>query len=98
MEKQVLVASNSKKIELYDIWRVRNTKSLQHITEGIRIKSKCEWYEHGGQSTKFFLNLEKQQGAQNTIKKLFVNDKKITGETNIQVHLKKKKIVQKIAQ
>ena len=41
-----------------------------HITEGIRIRSKCEWYEHSEKSTKFFLNLEKQKGAQNTIKEL----------------------------
>ena len=40
-----------------------------HITEGIRIKSKFDWYEHSEKSTKFFLNLEKQRGAQNTIKK-----------------------------
>ena len=45
-----------------------------HITEGIRIRSKCDWYEHREKSTKFILNLEKQQGAQNTIKKLIVND------------------------
>ena len=31
-----------------------------HITEGIRIKSKCDWYEHSKKSTKFFLNLQKQ--------------------------------------
>ena len=30
-----------------------------------------------------FLNLEKQRGAQNTIKKLFTDDKKITDEKNI---------------
>ena len=40
-----------------------------HIAEGIRIGSKCDWYEHGKKLTKFFLNLEKQQGTQNTIKK-----------------------------
>ena len=26
---------------------------------GIRIRSKCDWYEYGEKSTKFFLNLEK---------------------------------------
>ena len=31
-----------------------------HITEGIRIRSKCDWYEHREKSTKFILNLEKQ--------------------------------------
>ena len=26
-----------------------------HITEGIRIRSKCNWYEQGEKSTYFFL-------------------------------------------
>ena len=25
-----------------------------HIAEGIRIRNKCDWYEHGEKSTKFF--------------------------------------------
>ena len=37
-----------------------------HSTEGIRIRSKCEWYEYSEKSAKLFLNLEKQRGAQNT--------------------------------
>ena len=48
-----------------------------HITEGIRIRSKCDWYKHSEKSSKFFLNLEKQRGIQNTIKKLIVSDKEI---------------------
>ena len=31
----------------------------------------------------FFLNLEKQRGSQNAIKKLFVDDKEITDQTHI---------------
>ena len=54
-----------------------------HITEGIRIRSKYKWYEHSEKSTKFFLNLEKQRGAQNTIKKLIVDDKEIIDQTHI---------------
>ena len=27
-----------------------------HITEGIRIRNKCEWYKHSENSAKFFLN------------------------------------------
>ena len=49
-----------------------------HIAEGIRIRSKCDWYEHGEKSTKFFLNLEKQRGSQNAIKILVIDDKEIT--------------------
>ena len=45
-----------------------------HITEGIRIRSKCNWYEHSEKS----INIEKQRGVQNTIKKLIVDDKETT--------------------
>ena len=48
---------------------------LRKLLEGIR--SKCDWYEHGEMSIKFFLSLEKQRGAQNTIKKLIADDKEI---------------------
>ena len=54
-----------------------------HITEGIRIRSKCNWYEHSKKSTKFFLNLEKQRGAQYTIKKLIVDNKEIIDQAQI---------------
>ena len=54
-----------------------------HITEGMRIRSKCNWYEHGEKSKHLFFNLEKQRGSQNTIKKLVVDDKEITNQTLI---------------
>ena len=49
-----------------------------HIAEGVRLRRKCDWYEQDEKSTKFFLNLEKQQGNQNRIRKLIVNEKEIT--------------------
>ena len=54
-----------------------------HIAEGVRLRSKCDWYEQGEKSTKFFLNLEKQRGDQNRIRKLIVNEKEINNETEI---------------
>ena len=48
-----------------------------HITEGIRIRSKCKWYKSNKKSTKFFLNLEKQRGAQNTMKNLLLTIRKL---------------------
>ena len=39
-------------VEIYD-----------HITDGTRIRSKCDWYEHGEKSAQFFLNLQKQLGS-----------------------------------
>ena len=55
----------------------------EHIAEGVRLRSKCDWYEQGKKSTKFFLNLEKQRGNQNRIRKLIVNEKEINNETEI---------------
>ena len=46
------------------------------IAEGIRIRSKYDWYEHGEKSTKYFLNLEKNRGNQNQIRKLIIDEKK----------------------
>ena len=42
-----------------------------HITEGIRIRSEFNWYEHSEkqQFFFFFFYLEKQRGTQSTIKK-----------------------------
>ena len=44
----------------------------------MKIRSKCEWYEDGEKSLKFFLNLEKRCGAQNRVRKLIVKEKEIT--------------------
>ena len=40
-------------------------KIYQEKTNGIRIRSKYNWYKHGEKSSKFFLNLEKSRVVQN---------------------------------
>ena len=40
------------------------------------MRSKCDWYEHGEKSSKFFLNLEKTRSTQNTIRNIFFKIKK----------------------
>ena len=50
----------------YDSVKNELDKIYSHIAEGARIRSKCNWHEHGEKSTKFFLSLEKQRGSQNT--------------------------------
>ena len=59
-----------------------------HIAEGTRIGSKCDLYEHDKKLTNFFLNLQKQQGSQNTVKKLVIDDKKITQKTHVLEHIR----------
>ena len=70
-----------------NIYKKELDSIYDHIAEGIRIRSKCDWYEHGEKSTKFFLNLEKKRGNQNQICKLIIDEKEIDGDVEI---LKKK--------
>ena len=43
--------------------------------DGIRIRGKCDWYESGEKSNKFFLNLEKTRASQGLIRTLVKNEK-----------------------
>ena len=45
------------------------------------------WYEEGEKSSKLFLNLEKRRGIQGQIRKLIVNNQKITHQNKIQNEL-----------
>ena len=53
-------------------------KIYQEKTNGIRIRSKCNWYEHGEKSSKFFLNLEKSCAVQNQIRNVLIDKIEIT--------------------
>ena len=92
-KQQALLESELEKLEnnLESSENLRKYESLKsdleliydHIAEGVRLRSKYDWYEQGEKSTKFFLNLEKQRGNQNRIRKLIVNEKEINNETEI---------------
>ena len=41
-----------------------------YITDGAILRSKVNWYEQGGKSTKYFLNLEKHSKSKTHIRKL----------------------------
>ena len=47
-------------------------------TEGAKIRSKCEYYQHGEKSKKFFLNLEKEKAINTTVRRLTDEVKDIT--------------------
>ena len=44
----------------YKVFRQQLDAIYEEKAKGIKIRSKCNWYELGEKSTKFFLNLEKQ--------------------------------------
>ena len=41
-----------------------------YITEGIILRSKTDWYEHGEKSSKYFLNLEKRNKSKSHLRKI----------------------------
>ena len=41
-----------------------------NIATGVKIQSKCDWYQYSEKSTKYFLNLEKQKAVNGTVKKV----------------------------
>ena len=63
------------------------------IAEGVRIRGKCDSYESGENSNKFFLNFEKTRAPQGLIRTLVTNEKEINDpvETNTELqHFYKK--------
>ena len=70
-------------IQIYKRYQKELDSIYDHITECIKIRSKCEWYERGEKSTKFFLNLDEKRGNQNQIRKLIFDKKEIDGDAKI---------------
>ena len=69
--------------EEYNECKSKQEDIYQIKVDGIRTRSKCNWYEHGEKSSKFFLNLEKQRAIQSQIRTVIVNEKEITSESEI---------------
>ena len=53
----------------------------------LKIRSKCEWYEVGEKSSKFFLNLEKQHVLLNQVQTLLCGEKEVTDKHKINQEL-----------
>ena len=50
---------------------------FERMGEDVKIRSKCQWYEGGQKSTKFFFKFEKKiQSLKVLVRKLEVNGKK----------------------
>ena len=66
--------SNEENQCLYGKWKRDLEEIYDNIVKGIRIRSRCQWYQEGEKSAKFFLNLEKCNGMQSQVRKIIVND------------------------
>ena len=64
---------------------------LEQIQEGkannVKIRSKCEWYEFGEKSPKFFLDLEKQDPSLNQVRTLLCGEKEVSDKHKINQEL-----------
>ena len=58
-------------------------KIYQEKTNAIRIRSKCNWYEHGEKSSNFFLNLEKSRAVQNQIRNILIDNIEINNQKDV---------------
>ena len=58
-------------------------KIYQEKVNATRIRSKCNWYEHGEKSTNFFLNLEKSRAVQNQIQNIIKDNTEINNHKDI---------------
>ena len=70
--------TNDENISLYNNFKKELEEIYDKIVEGNKVRSRCQWYEEGEKSNKFFLNLEKARASQGLIRKV-VNDE---GEVN----------------
>ena len=59
--------SNMNNHEEYNDCKTKFEQIYKIKANGIKIRSKCEWYEHGEKSSKFFLNLEKSHAIQGQV-------------------------------
>ena len=51
-------------------WKYMTKKTnTYYIAEGVKIRSKCQWYEESEKLTKYFLNLEKKNKHKNLLYK-----------------------------
>ena len=51
----------------YNVYKENLNVIYDEIANGIKIRSRCNWYELGQKSNKLFLNLEKYGANHNTI-------------------------------
>ena len=69
---------NEEDFNAYNLCKLELENIYDKKAEGGKIRSKCEWYQHGEKPTKFFFNLEKQKAINTTVRHLIDDDKDIT--------------------
>ena len=74
-------------LEQYGIYKNELNDIYNDISNGVKIRSKCNWYEFGEKSNKFFLNLEPNRATQSVVRKVISNEQEITDISKINNHI-----------
>ena len=74
LEVELTADQNNVSIEKYENVKAKLDQFYNYITEGSILRAKCDWYEHGEKSSKYFLNLERLNKAKSSIKSLYCNN------------------------
>ena len=69
---------NEEDFYAYDLCKTELENIYDKKAKGVKIRSKCKWYQHGEKPTKFFFNLEKQKAINTTVRHLIDDGKDIT--------------------
>ena len=67
----------------YNTFQEELNEIYEDVSKGIKIRSRCNWYELGEKSNKYFLNLEKYRASQNVLHKICVESQEITNLQNV---------------
>ena len=62
--------------EHYNAYSGEINEIYDEISPGIKIRSKCDWFEFGEKSNQFFLTIEKRRETQNTVCNVLSNSRK----------------------
>ena len=71
-------SKNEEDFYAYDLCKIELENIYDKKAKGVKIRSKCKWYQHGEKPTKFFFNLEKQKAINTTVRHLIDDGKDIT--------------------
>ena len=67
----------------YKVCKQQLDEIYEKKAKGIKIRSKCNWYDHGEKSTKYFLYLEKNLAIQSQIHSVVINQDEIADQDEI---------------
>ena len=74
LEIKLPTRSDHEIVEQYNVAKNELESIYDYITEGIILRSKASWYEHGEKSTQYFLSLEKRNKAQSHLRRIFISE------------------------